>query len=141
MTHSNACLTAATAGAALLLIVASAHGARRTAAPAAPAAPMLQPVAPPPAFATCNACHSAAKGRPNGMGPNLFGVVGAAAGTRPGYAYSPAMKASNIRWVRAKLDAFLADPKGVVPGTKMMIPGIKDAAKRSDIISYLETLK
>lgn len=138
MTHSNAYLTAATTGAALLLIVASAHGADRT---AASAAPKPQAVAPPPAFATCNACHSVAKGGPNGVGPNLFGVVGRAAGTKPGYVYSPAMKGSNIRWARAKLDAYLADPKAVVPGTKMMIPGIKDAAKRSDIISYLETLK
>lgn len=138
MTHSNAYLTAAMTGAALLLIVASAHGANRT---AVPAGQMPQAVAPPPGFATCKACHSVAKGGPNGVGPNLFGVVGTAAGTKPGYAYSTAMKGSNIRWTRAKLDAYLADPKGVVPGTKMMIPGIKDAAKRSDIISYLETLK
>lgn len=138
MTHANAYLTAAMAGAALLLIGVSAHGAGH---PAAPAAPMLAAAAPPPAFATCNACHSTAKGAANGVGPNLFGVVGAAAGKRPGYAYSPAMKGSNIRWGPAKLDAYLADPKAVVPGTKMMIPGIKDAAKRSEIISYLETLK
>lgn len=133
--HSNAYLTAAMTGTALLLIVASAHGAGRSPAPMPPA------VAPPPAFATCSACHSTAKGAPNGVGPNLFGVVGAAAGTRPGYPYSPAMKGSNIRWTRAKLDAYLADPKSVVPGTKMMIPGIKDAAKRGEIIGYLETLK
>jgi cytochrome c len=125
-------------GAALLLIVASAHGAGRTPAPAAPVPPA---VAPPAAFATCSACHSTAKGAPNGVGPNLFGVVGAASGTRLGYAYSPAMKGSKIRWTRAKLDAYLADPKSVVPGTKMMIPGVKDAAKRNDIINYLETLK
>ena len=138
VTHSNAYLTAAMTGTALLLIVASAHGAGRSPAPAAPMPPA---VAPPPAFATCSACHSTAKGAPNGVGPNLFGVVGAAAGTRPGYPYSPAMKGSNIRWTRAKLDAYLADPKSVVPGTKMMIPGIKDAAKRGEIIGYLETLK
>lgn len=139
MTHKNAYLNAAMIGAALLSIVVSARGAGRSAAPAAPMLPAA--AAPPAAFATCNACHNTAKSEPNGVGPNLFGVVGRAAGTRSGYAYSPAMKGSNIRWARAKLDAFLADPKGVVPGTKMMIPGIKDAAKRGEIISYLETLK
>lgn len=138
MTHSNTYLTSAMTGMALLLIVASAHGAGRAPAPAAPMPPA---VAPPAAFATCSACHSTTKGAPNGIGPNLRGVVGAAAGTRPGYSYSPAMKGSSIHWTRAKLDAYLADPKSVVPGTKMMIPGIKDAAKRGEIISYLETLK
>lgn len=124
-------------GAAAVLLVVADHGARgETAVPAT-----LQVAAAPPAFATCKACHSVVKGGPNGVGPNLFGVVGAAAGTRPGYAYSPAMKAANIRWARARLDAYLEDPKAVVPGTKMMLPGIRDAAKRDEIISYLEKLK
>jgi cytochrome c len=100
-----------------------------------------QAVTPPPAFATCKACHSVTRGGANGVGPNLFGTVGAPAAAKPGFAYSPAMKSSKIRWARARLDAYLADPKAVVPGTRMAIPGIKDAAKRNEIISYLEKLK
>ena len=39
------------------------------------------------------------------------------------------------------LDIYLADPRGTVPGTKMIFPGIKDKAERDDVIAYLETLK
>lgn len=100
-----------------------------------------QTVQPPPAFAQCRACHSVVKNSPSGVGPNLFGVSGAPAAAKPGYAYSPAMKASKIRWDRARMDAYLANPKGLVPGTKMMSPPVRDAARRKEIIDYLEKLK
>jgi cytochrome c len=106
-----------------------------------PYAEAVEAAQPPTSFAQCKACHSVAKGGPAGVGPNLFGILGAPAGARASYAYSPAMKASKIRWDRAKLDAYLTDPKVVVPGTKMAIPGVKDAAKRKEILDYLATLK
>ncbi len=137
MPRTNAYLTISMIGAVAMLLFVPGRGARsETAAPA-----MTQTAAALPAFATCKACHNVLKGGPNGVGPNLFGVVGAAAGTRPGFAYSPAMRAANIRWTRARLGAYLEDPNAVVPGTKMMFPGIGDAAKRDEIISYLEKLK
>ena len=37
--------------------------------------------------------------------------------------------------------AFLADPRGVVPRTRMAFPGLKDEADRADVIEYLATLK
>jgi cytochrome c len=95
----------------------------------------------PPAFAMCKACHTVTKGGSAGLGPNLSGVVGATAGGKAGFAYSPAMKASKLKWTRANLDKFLADPAGTVPKTKMMMPGTKDPAKRKAILDYLETLK
>lgn len=101
----------------------------------------LQAVQQPPAFAQCKACHNVIKDGPSGIGPNLFGVSGAAAGGKPGYAYSPAMKASKIRWDNARLDVYLSDPKALVPGTKMMSPPVRDAARRKEIIDYLGKLK
>ncbi len=98
-------------------------------------------VQPPVAFAQCKACHSVDAAGRSGVGPNLHGVGGTVAGTKPGYVYSPAMKASRKRWDRAGLDAYLGDPKGVVPGTKMMVPGVSDAGKRKQIVDYLLALK
>ena len=95
---------------------------------------------PPAAFAQCKVCHSVDRGGKSGIGPNLVGVAGTMAGARPGYSYSPAMTASRIRWDRAKLDAFLNDPRGVVPGTKMAFGGVAQPAKRKAIIDYLKTL-
>jgi len=104
----------------------------------ASAAPM--PAAPPTQFAICKSCHSINKGGGALIGPNLFGIVGAPAASRPGYAYSDGMKKAKIRWTRDSIDAFLANPRALVPGTKMILVGVKPA-DRAVIISYLETLK
>ncbi len=92
-------------------------------------------------FLQCRACHSVAPGAPNAIGPNLTGVVGARAATRPGYSYSPALAKSGLVWTSATLDGFLKRPSQAVPGTKMSFAGVADATTRADIIAYLTTLK
>ena len=106
---------------------------------AATAAPTTAAVAQPPAFAVCKACHSVEPGK-NGIGPSLAGIWGEKAGAVPGFDFSDAMTASNLTWNQASLDKYLADPKGVVPGTKMSFAGVKDAAKRQAIIDYIKGL-
>ncbi|WP_112383275.1 c-type cytochrome [Sphingomonas carotinifaciens] len=91
----------------------------------------------PAAFAACKACHTVNKGGRNGIGPNLHGVVGRPAASVAGFNYSPAMKASKLRWDDATLDAYLAGPMKKVPGTKMPI-ATPDPAKRAAIIAYLK---
>jgi len=86
--------------------------------------------------AHCNMCHSPEAG----AAPALDGVVGRKAGTAAGYAASAALKGSGIVWTPAKLDAFLADPAKLVPGTAMPNPYVSPA-DRGDIIAYLATLK
>ena len=51
------------------------------------------------------------------------------------------MKNFDHTWDAEILDTYLADPRTVVPGTKMIFPGIKDKTEREDVIAYLETLK
>ncbi|RYI12312.1 MAG: c-type cytochrome, partial [Acetobacteraceae bacterium] len=67
----------------------------------------------------CRACHSLKAGEPNKIGPNLHGIMGAKAGSRPGFRYSAPMKASGIVWTDASLDAWLTKPMTMVKGTKM----------------------
>ena len=43
-------------------------------------------------------------------------------------------------WDEATLDTYLTDPRGVVPGTKMVFPGIKAEADLANVIAYLKTL-
>ena len=85
----------------------------------------------------CATCHTIAPGAPK-MGPPLKGIVGDKAAAVPGYAFSPALKASGLTWTTANLDKYLAKPTTVVPGTKMMV-GLPDPAQRAAIISYLST--
>jgi cytochrome c len=98
------------------------------------------PVQAPPAFAQCKACHSVDPGGKAGLGPNLHGVGGKIAGTKAGFSFSPAMKSARKRWDRANLDAFIKDPQALVPGTKMMSPGVTDPQKRKQIVDYLLAL-
>ena len=92
-------------------------------------------------FSRCAACHTNNKGGPNGVGPNLFGVVGRKAASKPDFSYSPALKSSRIVWTPQKLDAWIANPAKLVPGTRMVFAGVSDAKQRADLIAYLGTLK
>jgi cytochrome c len=93
----------------------------------------------PAAFAQCKACHAVEPGK-NGIGPTLAGIWGDRAAAVPGFEFSEPMKSSGLTWNQANLDRYLADPRGVVPGTKMAFGGVKDAAQRQAIINYLKTL-
>lgn len=91
------------------------------------------------AFTACAACHGSKPGEKR-MGPTLAGVSGRKAGTLPGYTYSPAMAKSGIVWDDKTIAAYIANPKAVVPGTKMVFRGVDDPAKRQAIIGYLKSL-
>jgi cytochrome c len=88
-------------------------------------------------YKQCVACHSIDKGGRNGVGPNLHGVVGRAVASVEGYSYSAALKAKGGNWDAAALDAYLENPRGWAPGTKMAFAGINDAANRKALIDYL----
>lgn len=89
-------------------------------------------------FASCANCHAVGPSARHGFGPQLNGLVGRQAGSLAGYAYSPAMKASGLVWREATLTAFLRDPSGVVPGTKMRYWGVGiDDKKVGDLLAFI----
>jgi cytochrome c len=92
-------------------------------------------------FQRCAICHRAEKDGGNGLGPNLFGVVGRKAGTAADFAYSSAMKNSGITWTQDKLASYITHPAQVVPGNRMAFAGINNAGQVSDVVAYLATLK
>lgn len=92
-------------------------------------------------FAKCAACHKVQKGAPQGVGPNLHGIVGKAVGSAEGYNYSVAMKTHGGVWDAATLDAYLENPRKAIPGTKMAFAGINNAEERKILIDYLAAQK
>lgn len=87
----------------------------------------------------CEQCHDLSKGGPNKIGPNLWGVVGRARATHPGFDYSSAMSASHDPWTFDKLFVFLKAPQETVPGTKMTFAGLRSSQDRLDLLAYLRT--
>jgi cytochrome c len=82
----------------------------------------------------CQDCHSIEK---NDVGPMHKGVVGRAAGTVPGYNYSPALRNAKIVWTEENLDKWLTGPQDFIPGTKMFYE-VKSPQDRADLIAFLK---
>lgn len=90
-------------------------------------------------FLQCTACHVAERSEQPRLGPNLWGVLGRAVASVPGYDYSDALRALGGEWSYPRLDEYLRAPMDYAPGTRMVFPGIADAATRADVIAYLRT--
>lgn len=89
--------------------------------------------------ARCAVCHGrAGEGTP--MGPSLKGVFMSKAASNSFPRYTPALKASKLVWTQANLDAFLAAPKKLVPGTAMFM-SLPMNPDRANVIAHLKTLK
>ena len=89
-------------------------------------------------FLLCAACHNVVEGEPHKVGPNLNGFLGSPAGAKKDFEYSEALKNKNIVWSEATLRAWLENPAGYVPGTKMAFVGVAKKEQQDALIAYLE---
>jgi cytochrome c2 len=86
----------------------------------------------------CGGCHTLTSGASQAYGPDLTGIVGRRAGIDASFdGYSPAMKAFGKTWTADRLDMFLRNPQGLVPGTLMNFPGVPDPNERSALVQFL----
>jgi cytochrome c len=92
-------------------------------------------------FKRCVICHTADKGGGDGLGPNLYGILGRKAAARPGFAYSGPLQKAGIIWNEPNLTKWVASPARMVPGTKMAFAGITSKKQQADVVAYLQSLK
>ena len=89
-------------------------------------------------FAKCIACHTIAQGGANGIGPNLWAVMGTSIGQHvPSFAYSEALSGHGGQWDFESMDAWLKSPRAFANGTKMSFAGLSDPQERANVILYL----
>ena len=86
------------------------------------------------------ACHNFEEGGAAKIGPPLWGVIGRDIASVEGFSYSDALAGKEGAWDYQNLDAFLSEPRGWAPGTKMAFAGLKKPEERADIILYLRSL-
>ncbi len=89
----------------------------------------------------CAACHSFDKGGANGVGPNMYNIVGAKKQNKSGFSYSGVLadRGGDV-WTYAELNKFLWKPKWYAKGTKMNYLGLKKPEDRAAILKYLASL-
>jgi len=89
-------------------------------------------------FAKCLACHTIEQGGANGIGPNLYGILGKPIGKHAaGFAYSSDLAGHGGEWTYETMDPWLKSPKGMVPGTKMTFAGLGTPEDRANVMLYL----
>jgi cytochrome c2 len=90
----------------------------------------------------CQACHALEEGGGNRVGPALWDIVNSPIAEAEGFNFSPALAefGEGRHWDFETLDAFIADPRGTVPGNRMAFPGIRDERARAALLVYLNSL-
>ena len=90
-------------------------------------------------FAKCSSCHSINSGGANGIGPNLYGVLGKPHASVAGFAYSDALKGKSGPWTFEEMNAWLTSPKAYADGTKMSFAGLGKAEDRANLMAWMNT--
>ena len=90
-------------------------------------------------FKKCSACHMISSGGKNMIGPNLWEVIGRAAGSVSDYKYSKAMVAYGKEWTFEEMNAYLIKPQAYIKGTKMAFAGLRKEKDRASVILYMNS--
>ena len=88
-------------------------------------------------FRLCQSCHLIEEGAGNRVGPNLYGMFDRKVGELDGFNYSRALMEADFDWTPEKLEEWLADPRGFLPGNRMSFAGVRRPDDRTAVIAYI----
>ncbi len=92
-------------------------------------------------FRKCAACHTIERGGAQGIGPNLWGIIGARHAHIAGFNYSPAMQATADKvWDWQNMSEWLRNPRGYLPGNRMSFAGLGRPQDRADLLAFLNSM-
>ena len=89
--------------------------------------------------AICASCHTFVRDGANGTGPNLWDIVGRPVAQTAGFNYSGALQEFGGEWTFERLDKYLENSQGYIPGTAM-VQRFPKAQQRADLIAWLAQL-
>jgi len=88
-------------------------------------------------YRACVACHSLEIGS-HLSGPSLADLWGRKAGQADSFIrYSQGLRSADFVWDEHTLDAWLANPRAIIPDTYMVFRGIGNDQARADLIAFL----
>jgi cytochrome c len=91
-------------------------------------------------FEPCRACHALDPAAKPMAGPNLAGLLERKIAGDPQFDYSPVLRQARDEgrvWSGASLEAFIADPEALFPGTWMSRLPIPNAADRQALVRFI----
>ena len=91
-------------------------------------------------FKKCVACHTIEVGGANGIGPNLYSIMGRQLASVSGFTYSESLSEIGGAWTWTQMDLWLKSPKKFAAGTKMSFAGLSKAEDRANLLVYMNGL-
>lgn len=89
----------------------------------------------------CTTCHTIEKGAANGVGPNLYGIMGMPVAHHAGFGYSEGLKKhAGDTWSFDNMNHWQWNPRKFAPGTIMAYAGNPKDQERANLIAYLNSM-
>lgn len=91
-------------------------------------------------FLQCRACHNLTASGPGRAGPHLAGLIGRTVGGDTSYTrYSDVLKTAQFKWTEDRINTFLTNPNGFLPGLQatMRVRKVRKEQDRKDLLAFL----